>query len=83
LIQQYKSLKNSSFFDPKSTKGPTIPVDEIDRARRRRGAIYLRRPRKRRLKPACLSEKDVARLFQHRLITPPDKKVIEILCSQG
>jgi hypothetical protein len=45
LIQQYKSLKNSTFFDQKNTKGPTVPVDEIDRARRRRAAIYLRRPR--------------------------------------
>jgi hypothetical protein len=27
----------------------------------------LRRPRKRRLEPACLSEKVVSRLFQHRL----------------
>jgi hypothetical protein len=55
------------FFEWKYTKGPTNPVDAIDRARRKASRNLLAASAQRRLEPACLSEKVVSRLFQHQL----------------
>jgi hypothetical protein len=51
------------FFDQKHTKGPTNPVDEIDRARRKASRNLLPASAQRRLEPACLSEKVVNDFF--------------------
>jgi hypothetical protein len=51
------------FFARKYTKGPTNPVDKIDRARQKASRNLFAASAQRRLEPACLSEKIVFDFF--------------------
>jgi hypothetical protein len=62
------------FLDQKHTKGPTNPVDEIDRARRKASRNSLAAPAQRRLEPACLSEKVVNDFFSINYVVGPEKQ---------